>query len=224
MIRRKIEIAPGALAPVVRQPWSSALEKLNEAELGLSQMINAKDRVEFEQGWSRSVDSLEEFWTRFFDEGKNSFSSFQPWAGAIDAERTKDQLLQYLRQARHQSQHGRISLEWEEGRLQIAPEFNGHLRGLKIFPDGTFELDATPAHSSILEASVVFSGGDAKLPVINNRNEKRSFDPPQEHRGEPLHTLLPTHVISLGLEYYGNILNQALEKFGCKIKSVRTYT
>ena len=222
MIRRKIEIAPGALAPVVGRLWSAALEKLHEAELGLSQMINAKDRIEFEQGWSRSVDSLEEFWTRFFDEGKNSFSNFQPWAGAIDAERTKDWLLQYLRQARHQSQHGRISLEWEEGRLHIAPEFNGHLRGLKIFPDGTFQLDATPAHSFVPEASVVFSGGAAKLPVINNAKEKRTFDPPQEHRGEPLKTLLPTHVIRLGLEYYKNILNQALEKFSHKIKSVRT--
>ena len=224
MIRRKIEIAPGALAPVVGRLWSAALEKLHEAELGLSQMINAKNRIEFEQGWSRSVDSLEEFWTRFFDEGKNSFSNFQPWAGAIDAERTKDWLLQYLRQARHQSQHGRISLEWEEGRLHIAPEFNGHLRGLKIFPDGTFQLDATPAHSFVPEASVVFSGGAAKLPVINNAKEKRTFDPPHEHRGEPLKTLLPTHVIRLGLEYYKNILNQALEKFSHKIKSVRTYS
>ena len=83
-------------------------------------------------------------------------------------------------------------------------------------------MDATPAHSFVRQASVVFSGGDAKLPVINNTKEKRSFDLPQEHRGQPLHRLLPTHLISIGLEYYGNILNQALEKFGRKIKSVRT--
>ena len=106
--------------------------------------------------------------------------------------------------------------------LQITPEFNGHLRGLKIFPDGTFELDVAPAHSSVREASVVFSGGDAKLPVINNRKEKRSFDPPQEHRGKPIQTLLPTHVISLRLEYYLKILNQALEKFGHKTSFART--
>ena len=216
MIRRKIEISPGTLAPVVRQLWSAALEKLHEAELGLSQMMNARDRIEFEQGWTRSIDCLEEFWTRFFDEGKNTFSRFRPWAGAIDKGRTKDQLLQYLHQARHQSQHGRIPLEWEEGKLQIAQGFNGHLRGLRIFPDGTFELDATPTHPSVDEASVVFSGGDAKLPVINNSKEKRIFNPPQEHLGEPLNNLLPTHVISLGLEYYVKILNQAIEKFGHK--------
>lgn len=48
-------------------------------------MEDAKDRIQYEGGWTRLVDSLEEFWTRFFDEGKNTFSAFQPWAGAIAA-------------------------------------------------------------------------------------------------------------------------------------------
>ncbi len=213
MIRRRIEIAPGALAPTARQLWSAAIEKLHEAELGLSQMLNAKNRIEFEQGWTRSIDCIEEFWTRFFDEGKNSFSNFQPWAGSFDSERKNDQLLQYLYQARHQSQHGRIALEWEEGQLQIAPGFSGHLRGLKIFPDGTFELDATPVHPSVRDATVVFSGGNARLPVVNNRKCKQLFNPPKEHRGVPLDDLSPTHVTRLGLKYYVNILNKAFEKF-----------
>lgn len=216
MVRRKIEIAPGAIAPTARHLWSAATEKLHEAELGLSQMLNAKDRIEFEQGWTRSIDCIEEFWTRFFHEGRNSFSNFQPWAGAIDAERKNDHLLQYLYQARHQSQHGRIALEWDEGLLQIAPGFNGQLRGLKIFPDGTFELDSTPAHPSVREAHVVFSGGNARLPVIHNRKHKQLFNPPKEHRGVPLHDLSPIHVIRLGLEYYVSIVNVAVKKFGPK--------
>ena len=48
-------------------------------------MEDAKDRIQYEGGWTRLVDSLEEFWTRFFDDGKNTFSAFQPWAGAIVA-------------------------------------------------------------------------------------------------------------------------------------------
>ena len=214
MIRRKIEIAPGALAPAVRQIWSAAIEKLDEAEFGLTQMANAQDSIEFEQGWTRSIDCLEEFWTRFFDEGKKSFSSFQPWAGVFDAARKKDPLLIYLYQARHQSQHGRISLEYEEGSLQIAPEFNGHVRGLEIFPDGTFELDATSGHPLVREASVVFSGGNAKLPSIYNGKYKQIFNPPLEHRGQLINDVSPIQVIKLGLNYYVDILNQAIEKFG----------
>jgi hypothetical protein len=213
MTRRKIEIAPGALAPIGRQLWAAATEKLQEADSGLLQMTNAKDSIEFEQGWIRSVDCLEQFWTRFFDEGKNQFTNFQPWACAIDAQRKSDPLLHYLYQARHQSQHGRISLEWEEERLQIAPGFNGHIRGLQIFSDGTFNLDAVPAHPSVREAAVVFSGGDARLPIINNRKHKQLFNPPKEHRGMALHGLSPMEAIRLGIEYYVTILNQAFEKF-----------
>lgn len=216
MIRRKIEIAPGTIAPTARELWSTAIEKLCEAELGLTQMLNAKNRIEFEQGWTRSVDSLEEFWTRFFDEGKNSFSNFQPWAGSFDAERKSDLLLQYLYQARHQSQHGCISLEWEEGQLKIAPGFSGHLKGLKIFSDGTFELDAVPAHPSMREATIVFSGGNARLPIINNRKYKHTFNPPKKHREVSLNNLSPTHAIRLGIDYYTNILEKAFEKFGSK--------
>jgi hypothetical protein len=213
MTRRKIEIAPGALAPTVRQLWSAATEKLQEADFGLLQMTNAKDRIEFEQGWTRSIDCLEQFWTRFFDEGKSQFSNFQPWAGAIDAQRKSDPLLHYLYQARHQSQHGRISLDWEEGQLQIAPGFTGHIRGLQIFSDGTFNLNAVPAHPSVCEATVVFSGGNARLPIVNNRKHKQLFEPPKEHCGTVLHGLSPMEAIRLGIEYYVTILNQAFVKF-----------
>src|SRR5687768_17498609 len=108
------------IQPVRRGVWHAAWEKLQEAETAIRRMQDASDRIEYEGGWTQFVDSLEEFWTRFFDEGKQSFTRFQPWAGAFDAERRRDDLLRYLYQARHQSQHGRISLEWGEGRFVIA--------------------------------------------------------------------------------------------------------
>jgi hypothetical protein len=216
MKRRKIEVAFGSLAPVSRNLWSAAVEKLHEAEFGLSQMNNAQDRIEFEQGWTRVVDSLEEFWTRFFDEGKNRFSGFQPWAGAIYAQRKKDPLLKYLIQARHQSQHGRISLEWESGQLNIAPGFNGHIRGIKVFPDGTFELEATPAHSTVPDPIISFSGGSARLPLIVNKKHKDRFQPPTAHFEDNLKDVSPKNISRLGLQFYFMVLERAFKKFGNK--------
>jgi len=92
----KIEDKPGSLVPVNRGLWNYAFEKLVEAKAGIQQMDSASDRVAFEAGWIRFVDSLEEFWTSFFDEGKEKFSSFQPWAGKFRKERKDDPLLQYL--------------------------------------------------------------------------------------------------------------------------------
>ena len=215
-MRRKIEIAPGTLAPTARSLWSAAIEKLLEAEYGLSQMVKANDRIEFEQGWTRSVDSLEQFWTRFVDEGKQRFTNFQPWAGAIDAQRKSDPLTHYLFQARHQSQHGCISLEWDAGQLQIAPGFSGHIRRLQVFSDGTFIFDADKAHDLVREPTVVFSGGNARLPVIINKRFNQIFSPPKAHCSRIFTELSPLEAIRLGIEYYNNNLKVALKKFSPK--------
>ena len=214
MVRRKIEIESGSIVPRVHGLWGAATEKLIEARSGAVLMKSAHDRIEFEGGWSRVVDSLEEFWTRFFDEGKIKFSSFQPWAGAIDSKRKKDELLLYLYQARHQSQHGRFALDWEEAHVQIAPGFGGYVRSVAIFPDLTFEMDAPRLHLSVPEATVVFSPGRARLPMIVNKKERQVFQPPQHHAGEPLVSTSPIDVACVALEYYEQVLKNAFEKFG----------
>ena len=109
----KVELQPGAIAPVERGLWHAAREKLREAAAGIKQIEDAKNRVEYENGWTRLVDSLEEFWTRFFDEGKSTFSSFPPWAGAIDAKRKEDQLLTYLVSVRKPLFWKRQSLDFQ---------------------------------------------------------------------------------------------------------------
>jgi hypothetical protein len=214
MARKQIQFVPGAIAPTSRSLWFTAFEKLHEAERAIDQMRNAPDRIEFEAGWTRFVDSLEEFWNRFFDEGKTSFSDFQPWAGAIDAKRKSDEMLTYLYQARHQSQHGRISIRWKEPRTLIAPNFNGHIRGLTIFPDGSYEIDATPLHPSLPEATVAYDPGSAELPIIENKKHKQSFNPPTSFNGQPLLEQTPLAVAQVGFEFYRDVLSRAIAKFG----------
>lgn len=213
MPRRKIEIEKGAILPIKRGLWVAAVEKLEEVEIGVLQMQNAGDRIQYESGWAHFVDSLEEFWSRFFDEGKRQFPNFQPWAGGIVSERKRDPLLQYLKQARHQSQHGKIALDWEEGSLQIAPGFSGHLRSLKIYSDESYEMDATPLHTSSPEATVVHSPGNAKLPTIENKKFGQKFSPPSEHKGAKLVSSSPVEVAKLALHYYRHVLENAFDKF-----------
>lgn len=213
MKRKSIRIESDAISPVKRSLWGAAEEKLQEALEGLRMMESARHRMAYEAGWTKCVDSLEELWTRFYDEGKVSFSSFQPWAGAIDSERKSEPLLQYLYQARHQSQHGRIAMEWEQEQLQIAPGFSGHLKGLRIYPDGTFELDAEPLHSSVPEAEVVHSPGKPLLPTIDNKKFKQRFPPPTHFRGSALSDTTPTGVARMGIEFYVDVLLKARGQF-----------
>jgi hypothetical protein len=213
MTRKQIQNVQGAIAPVSRSLWFAAFEKLSEADQAIAQMRSARDRIEYEAGWTRFVDSLEEFWSRFFDEGKTKFSDFCPWAGSIDAQRKSDEVLTYLYQARHQSQHGRISMRWQEQKLLIVPKFNGHVRGFKVFPDGSYEMDATPLHPSLSEATLAHDPGNAELPIIENKKHKQSFNPPTTFNGQKLADQTPVAVARIGLEFYRDVLSRAVTKF-----------
>ena len=211
----KVELQPGAIAPVERGLWHAASEKLRKAAAGIKQMKDAKDRIEYENGWTRLVDSLEEFWTRFFDEGKSTFSSFPPWAGAIDAKRKGDQLLTYLYQARHQSQHGRIALEWEVGRIHIGSgEFSGTVRDLKIFSDGSFQADVNKTPGSEAKFQTIHDPGKARLPTIQNKKHNQTFPPPSAHLEHSIDAPSPIDVGRLGVAFYEDVLRLGLEKFG----------
>lgn len=218
MIRKKIEIEKGSIAPVVRPLWGAAIEKLQEAELGLHQMTIAEDRVSFHQGWTRAVDSLYVFWSRFNDEGKSTFSKFQPWAGHRKRKHENIYLIKYLKAARHINQHGRFEFEWDDGKLLIAPDFNGHLKKLKIFPDGTFALEASRIQGSPVEAAVKYVGGYARLPqfACKLRGEKgpaETHHPPTVLDGDTVRSLSAFEAISQGIEYNLAILRDAFSKF-----------
>jgi len=212
----KIELLNGSFIPNARGLWYSTQEKLHEAQMGVEQMREAKDRVSYESGWVRFIESLEESWTSFFDEGKNRFSNFEPWAGSKNKQRKSDPLISYLIQSRHQSQHGNICIEWEEGRIQIAPNYFGHIRDLKIYPDGAFEVEASPlgnAHSSV---TLKHETGKALLPVIENKMHKQKFDIPKEHLGKVISNCDPLLLAKMAIDYYKSIYQEALEKFNAK--------
>lgn len=216
MKRKLIKTEKGAIAVKGRALWDAAREKLVEAEHALDKMRNAQNRVSYESAWSCFVDSIEEFWCRFFDEGKSTFTAFQPWAGAIDKERKSDELLQYFYQARHQSQHGRIPMSWDEPKLILGRGFSGRLYGLRIYPDGSYEDQSRPSDPNAKPFLVEHAPGKPILPTIENKRHKQLFSPPTHHRGKSLSDRSPVAVAKLILGYYDQVLAKAVEKFCCQ--------
>tara|TARA_R110000850_G_scaffold277061_1_gene421961 strand:+ start:4885 stop:5532 length:648 start_codon:yes stop_codon:yes gene_type:complete len=213
MARKPFDLEKGAIRPIKRGLWTAAAEKLSEAETAILSMEKAEHRAGYENAWTRFVDSLEGFWVRFYDEGKAQFSSFQPWAGKVEAVRKSEDLLQYLIQARHQSQHGRIPMDWEQGKLLIAPGFNGHIKSLQTYADGTYEIDAKPLHDGLPEAKVVHSPGKPLLPTIVNKRFNQTFAPPERFDGQVISNRSPTGIARTALDFYLDVLKRALEQF-----------
>lgn len=209
----KIKLSKDSLVPNERELWFTAFEKLNEANLGIQQMVSSKDRISYENGWIRFVDSLEEAWTSFLQEGEKAFPNFQPWSGKFIKERKSDPLLTYLYQSRHQSQHGNISLDWEHGKIRIAPKFNGHIKSLNIYSDGNYEADATTLHESADDFSLVHETGKPVLPKIINKKFNQEFEPPCNHFNKPIQNPLPHKVAELALKHYEDIFKETRIKF-----------
>lgn len=209
----KIELSKDSLIPNKREIWFTAFEKLDEANIGIQQMEISKDRISYENGWVRFVESLEEAWTSFIEEGKDVSTKFQPWMGKYIKERRNDPLLKYLYQARHQSQHGNISLNWKSGKIRIAPNFSGHIKSLKIHPDGNYEADATALHESADDFSLVHESGKPILPKIVNKKHNQEYAPPNIHLNKTIQDSLPHNVAKLAIQYYHNIFREALKKF-----------
>ncbi|MCH7822053.1 MAG: hypothetical protein IIA07_08550 [Proteobacteria bacterium] len=212
---RKLKIARDSILKTEREPWESATAKLDEAQAAIDEMEAAQDRVAFENGWSHFVDALEESWTSFFDEGKAISSKFQPWAGPLDKSRKKDWLLRYLYEARNQSQHAQVKLDWEDPVALIAPGFSGHIKEIKGFSDGSVVFDAEPyVQGGEENLQFVHQGGGAVLPTVVNGKTKETFPPPTVHQGLPIDVPSPVEAARLGVDYYRGVLLNARKKFG----------
>jgi hypothetical protein len=216
LVRRKIEIEKNAIRPLHYGIWDRAQEKLIESEQAIQIMTQAKERRDYEKGWSQFVDSIQEFWIRFKHEGGKVWGeSFTSWLSEIMAERNRDPLLNYLYHARNNSQHEIVTLVWSDSHLIIGKGFNGHIKSLNFYPDGSYESDSAPRHPSLPEATVSFSFGDPTLPIVrDNRDENKPPTlPPTSHLGNALHDLAPIAVAKLAITYYQDKFDKAKRTF-----------
>lgn len=213
MVRRSVQLEKDAITPTARKLWDAAREKLDEANKAIEKMEKARDRIDYEAAWSNFVDSIEEFWNRFYDEGKTTFSQFEYWIGAIVYARKSDPTLQYFHQARHQSQHGRIPMEWSPSKDVLGQGFSGALYGLVIYPDGTYEAQDQPYNPSGKPCLIEHSPGKPVLPTIENKRFNQVFPPPLSHNGKRLADSNPHAVARLVINYYLDVLKKGLQTF-----------
>jgi hypothetical protein len=198
-----IETEKGGIKPTKVLPFEVATDRLSRAKECVARMERAADRSAYEKAWNEFVDYLEGSWTAFFHDGKSLSSKFQPWAGKYESQRKKDQMLRYLVQSRHKSQHARIELEWEKGKIRLGSEKEGVslYRNFKIFSDGSNEIEfesGVPGN----KPKVVFEPGKAMLPMVENTKHKQTFGPPTVHLGKKIGSKSPIDAANLAIAYY----------------------
>ena len=209
----QVSLAPSSIAPVKSDIWLSAGLRLTEAQQGLIQMRDAQNQIDYRQGWTRFVDSIEEFWTNLYATGKSKFKTFQPWLGRFERQRSDDQLLSYLKHARHQSQHGGISLRWGDGHIEVGgPQYSGTIRNLAILPTGTFAVDVGPQQGSGPFQLIHHPPKPVLAPILDARS-KREYLPPTEHLGRPILDASPHAIALLALRYYEDLFRAARDNF-----------
>ena len=200
-----------SVRPSDYRTWDFASRKLEEARLSVKMMEDAESRDSYTEAWGRFIDSLQEAWVSFDYEGKKRVTGFREWIVPIYGQRKEDQLLQYLYQARHQSQHGIVPLDWTDPHVKIAPNWSGTIAKLAIFKDGSHVFDARPQDGKS-EPTLEYSPGDPQLPIIQNRKYKQAFEPPTEHFGNPMPSRDPIEAARIALDYYDRLFERAKDE------------
>ncbi len=206
----------GSYFPTEHGPFGRTIEKLREAEQGIAEMKGAKDRVSYEAGWTRFIDSIEEFWTRFRSDGKALSEGFDGWVGnqQFEVTRKSDPLLRYVRRFRNQSQHAGAALGWSKASsLAMGQAFCGTISSLAVFSDGTFVADAEPAASSKMSSPVSADYGKPHLPAFYDAYNKEHIVPPDSHLQLNLGAVLPHEAAALALTFYKNCMSEAEKRF-----------
>ncbi|WP_376693696.1 hypothetical protein [Wenzhouxiangella sp. EGI_FJ10409] len=197
-----------SISPKEHGIWDVAVSKLAEARSSIEAMENAVSRYCYTEAWGRFVDSLQEAWVSFDHEGKDSVPKYSAWIAPIYRQRKEDELLQYLYQARHQSQHGKVPLAWTGAHVKIAPNWSGHIARLDLFKDMSYRFDAQPQDGKSTP-TLEYSPGDPLLPAIENRRYRQTFNPPKQHLKRALPSKDPVAAAKLALNYYEVLVQRA---------------
>lgn len=208
IFRGRISARRKSIRPKEHGIWDIAASKLDEARASVEVMDNAVSRDHYTEAWGRFVDSIQEAWISFDHEGKESVPKYSSWIAAAYRQRKEDDLLQYLYQARHQSQHGKVPLAWTGSHVKIAPNWSGHIAHLHLFKDKSYRFDAHP-HDGKSPPTLEFSPGDPVLPTIQNKKYRQTFNPPEQHLGRALTSKDPVAAAKLALKYYEALLQRA---------------
>ena len=188
---------------------TKARSRLLTAKSALGDLPTCRDYNLFAARWYVFLVAFKGVYT-LLERGAKTSPQSRQWFGAKIQERRSDPLLQYIYQARDDDEHG---LNPVTTRVPSRLSIGG--RG----PDHTLQFDVTGPEG--LGGALEVTGGDGKpvlfeytpahaqLIRVRGRDEKNTYEPPEEHLGVKLASNLPAAVGELAAAYLEEMITEA---------------
>jgi hypothetical protein len=182
---------------------------LAEVRVAVEGLSRATANETFESFWAEFLQKSNRFFLKL-EAGSKEDATTRQWYAAVKLERKKDELLNYLQQARHTDEHGIEpllnreaskpfdKLEIGKGAFQIG-DFRIVINGQTIFdmnqeecrPDGQYNIS------------------EFRLVPVTNGLHGDTFDAPKEHQGYAIPGITPLNAAHLALDYMSSTLEVA---------------
>ena len=194
-----------------RKAVVKAQSRLRVAQKAANELVECKDFDAFNDVWYTFLTAAKNIYT-VLEQGAKISPQSRQWFGAKKEERRKDDLLQYLFQARNDDEHG------IEPIAEHIPGFVGIGGGGERYSNSFMFSGGTDAsgnfHISELESKdgrpvlIEHRPDSVKLISVKDRGG-RLYDPPTSHKGSSLSDNSPLNVAKLALLHLEALVSEA---------------
>ncbi|WP_249696461.1 hypothetical protein [Stappia sp. WLB 29] len=200
-------------------------QRLRIARKSLDTMKSCDNFTDFSDAWYGLLTASKNVYTTL-DAGAKTSAQSRQWFGSVERYRKRDELLQYMFEARNDEEHGLgTAVELQPPVHEIGVAENGASRA--------FRIDGGPFRNVIFEGGnpgIRFLGGMPpylKVTPLDDRpvairrtpattilvevhaRGNRTYPPPASHNGQPLIDTSPIAVAELNLAYLETIVAEA---------------
>jgi len=189
-----------------KDPLKHPKSELKAAQNSLENMRNSKSFEEFEEHWKTYLFCIEKVWNKI-ERSCMEFGDFQPWQGQYKKLRKKDELLQYIKQARDTDNHSIQDLSTlKKSRLNMTPLNKGsHTIKHMVVVSGQLQ------HYEGDPMKVEFTPATIKANRVKNNG--RWYNPPRSHLGKRLGGKHPVEIAEHGIFFYTEFMRKVHDKF-----------
>ena len=190
------------------EPLNAARKELTRAGHALESLRSAQTYGVLEDAWASFLRHLERSYNKAQAQLKRS-SKFQGWPmrGRVEALRSKDPLLSYLRNARGADEHGIEPIaSGKPGGVGIGPAEGNSLYVRSMTVDrGKIRIDSPDRiRVTVIPAEFVLA------PLVNRGV---TYEVPNSHLGSSLPSSDPVSLGERGLKFYHDFIEQAEREF-----------
>ena len=170
--------------------------ELDAAKRAIEMLKTAATYSDMKVAWQDVVSRLEKTWTKAKLECTGCVGEARRLLDTAAASRSSDELLIYLAQARHADQHSLESgTSWSLGmRIELPP-------GASV----TLDLEKGTAQAQDGDVQVAVAGPVYALIPVENRGV--TFNPPEQHLGNPVKGTDPIAVAETGFSFYSQLVS-----------------